>query len=499
MPFLPPPGIVSDETTFATPGRWADCNWTRFWLGKPQSIPGWTSAFIGTLSGVCRNVLVWQDNDGVENIAFGTHTHLMVLKNGTLSDITPSGLTAGSIDGAGGPGYGSGGYGDGGYGEALIDAWFPRTWSLANFGELLLASPRAGTVYAWANDPGADATEVTQAPDNINYMLVLPSRQVMAFGCNEEVSTDFNALCIRWTDTEDYTDWTTASDNLAGEYLLEGGGRIVAARLMGDSVAVWTNHALYVGENFGTDGWIFRRIASNCGLVGPNAVQIINQQAYWITPDLQVFTWALGIQPALVPCPIRTDFKDNVAVGQAEKIAATSISQYGEIWWMYPDGRDGVENSRYIAVSTLDGSWFRGQIERSACIDAGPTQYPLMITPDGYGYWHENGYTADGASLSGYITSSDVYLDEAQRHAMIRGVWPDFEDQQGGISLTLTFKKYPQATGVAKGPYLLTVGQGKKDFLCSGRIMSQHYEWGSSPARNRFGKPAFDVVPTGEE
>jgi len=474
----------------------------RFWRGKPETIGGWSDALGESLTGVCRNVLAWQDNEGFLNIAFGTHLGLYVYKNGTLSDITPTGLAAGAEHGAGGPGYSAGGYGDDEYGTSSTDDYFPRTWSLANFGQLLMASPRGGTLYVWENDPLTAATEVTNAPDVITYMTVTPERQVLAFGCNEEVSGDFNSLCIRGSDIEDYTDWTTATDNNAFEHILEGGGRIVAARLIGSYVSVWTDHSLYVGQFIGDPGQAYRfdRTASNCGLVGPNAVMVINQTAYWISPDYQFHVWSLGVQPVLVACPIRNDFKDNLAAGQFDKICATSVSQYGEVWWFYPDARDGLENSRYLFVSTQDGNWSRGQLARSACCDAGPTQYPLFVDPTGPAYWHENGNTANGEALSWSITTSDQYINEAAQFLLIKGIEPDFEDQRGPVSMTLSLRKYPQDPTVrTKGPYTLAVGRRKRDFLAQGRVISAEFSGSSSPAFVRFGKPTFDVVPTGQQ
>lgn len=501
IPLLPPPGIVSDDTSFATPGTYADGSNVRFWLGKPQVVGGWADALNTTLTGICRNVLPWTDNDGFTNIAFGTHSKLQLYKGGSLYDITPSGLTAGAEHGAGGPGFGAGDYGGGAYGAASTDDYFPRTWSLANFGQLLMASPRMGGLYVWENDTANDATVVATAPDNIVCMLVTPERQVLAFGCNEEVSTNFNGLCIRGSDIEDYADWTTASDNNAFEHILEGGGRIVGARLFGPYVAVWTDFAVHLGQFIGDPGQTYRfdRIASNCGLVGPNAVHVLNQTAYWITPDYQVMTWSLGGVPTLVPCPIRNDFKDHLAPGQYDKICATSVSQYGEVWWFYPDSRDGIENSRYIAVSTLDGSWFRGRLARSAAVDSGPTAFPLFVTPDGRGYSHENGQTANGEALNWFIQTSDQYLDEAQRYVMIRGFWPDFEDQAGPVSLEIQLRPYPQSAAVTKGPFALTAGKNKKDLLMSGRIAAVRFFGASSPAFMRLGKPGFDVVLTGQE
>ena len=43
------------------------------------------------------------------------------------------------------------------------------------------------------------------------------------------------------------------------------------------------------------------------------------------------------------PSTVRKDFADNLAPGQFDKIVASSISQWREIKWFYPDQRDGIE------------------------------------------------------------------------------------------------------------------------------------------------------------
>jgi hypothetical protein len=500
-PLVIPPGIYSDDTTFASAGRWADGNNMRPWRGSMQTIGGWNLLTSG-LTGVCRSVLPWTDNDGYQNIAFATHSKLYVRLNGTDYDITPAaGFTAGAEHGAGGPGYGAGTYGSGTYGVGAGSNYFPLTWSLANWGENLLAAPRNQTLFVWDNNTANDATSIANAPDNISYMLV-SKRQVFALGCNEEVSTDFNPLCIRASDFEDYTNWTTTATNNAFEYIISGSGRIVAGAEIGDFVVVWTDNGLYLGQDVGsgTVNYRFDRIAENCGLIGPNAFTVINQTAYWITPDYQFYRWQPGMEPQLLPCPIRNDFKDNASPSQFEKIACTSIGQYGEVWWFYADSRDGIECSRYVAYSTTEDKWFRGQMARSACVDAGPTRFPIFVTSDGYAYWHEEGHTANGGALEWSLTTADQYVNEAGNFMMLRGIWPDFEDQKGGVSLTLTMRKYPQAsTTYTKGPYSLSVGASKKDFMASCRVISAEFSGASSPAFVRFGKPVLDAVVTGQQ
>ena len=501
MPLLPPAGLVSDETTFASPGVWADGNNVRFWRGKPQVIGGWSILHSTALGGVCRTLLPWTDNDGDSIIAFGTHATLEVLKAGALTDITPSGLTAGNIDSAGGPGWGVGGYGLDVYGGGSGTEWWARTWSLATWGEYLIANPRRGKIYVWDNDTANDATEIAAAPDNVTFTIVTPERQILALGCNEEVSTTFNPLCIRGCDIGDYTDWTTSAANNAFEHILEGSGRIVAGAMLGSYVAVWTDTSCYLGQFIGNAGQAYRfdLVAENCGLIGPNAVTVVNGTAYWLAPDLTPYAWALGSPPAPIACPISAEFVANFENGQIEKTVACSNSRFGEIWFYYPDARDGVENSRYIAVSTLDGAWFRGELARTAATDAGPTTYPVWVDYAGYAYSHENGNDANGGAMTWHITTSDQYLQEAGNRVLIRGVWPDFESQMGTVSLTVDYRAYPQATVRSKGPYALAANAEKRDFLADGRIAALTFSGTSAPSFVRFGKPSLDIVATGQK
>ena len=496
----PPPGLVSDETTFSSPGTWADGNNVRFYRGRPQTIGGWVRAHLLPLTGVCRNALSWIDTTSQLNIAFGTHSKLFVLKGGVLADITPVGLTPGNIDRSE-LGYGQGGYGIGGYGGGPNSEFFPRTWSFATFGQYLMAAPRGKTLYVWQNNTANKATIVAQAPDHIGSMLTTPERVVMAFGCEEELSGDYNPMCIRWSDIEDYATWATAAGNSAGEYILEGGGRIVAARLLGSYIGIWTDTSVFLGQYVGSDTQVYRfdLVADNCGLASPNAVTVVNQVCYWMTPDLQFYAWQVGAPPSPIVCPIQRDFSENLVTDQIDKVISTGVSVFGEVWWWYPDGRDGLENSRYLSLTLADGSWSKGDVARTAAIDSGPQQYPVFVASDGTIYYHENGASADDAPLDWFLRSSDQYIDQGQRRVLIRGIWPDFEAQRGDIALSIYYRARPQAPERVKGPYALTAGRSKKDFLVDARIAAVEFSGASMPSFMRGGLPSFDVVVTGEQ
>lgn len=496
-----PPGMFSDDTTFAMPGAWETGSNVRFRLGRPEVIGGWNDILSGdTVDGVCRNAYAWSTASGVDFIAFGTHSHLEVLAGGDVVDITPSGLVEGAVSSSSGsPGWGTGAWNEGTWGEPA-SVWYARTWALSSYGDWLIANPRGGTIYYWDGDVESDAEAVDNAPSSVTACLVTPERQLLAFGCNEEVSDNFNHLCIRGSDIEDITNWTTGITNNAFEHILEGGGRIVAARMVGPYVAVWTTQGLHLGQFLGNPGQTYRfdLIAGNCGLIGPNALAIFDQTAVWVGTDYQFRTWTLGGVPQIMTCPIHRDFRDNLVTEQADKIVGTAISSFGEAWFFYPDRRDGDEASRYVAFSFRESGdrpvWFKGELARTQAMDAGITPYPVMTEFDGHAYYHEYGKTANEDDLDWSLTSSDTYIDEGGREMLVRRLIPDFEQQAGDVVLTIRTKRYPQSDAVTKGPYTAEPGTEKIDFRTSGRLISTTWE---GAGYTRFGKPLFDVVGMG--
>ncbi|MBC7168425.1 hypothetical protein [Phenylobacterium sp.] len=493
-----PPGLAGDETSFAAAGRWADGSNVRFWRGRPQVIGGWERLTEEPLAGVCRGLLPWTDHSGALNLAFGTHAGLQVWRDGVLADVTPPGLGAGAVDGAGGQGYGTGAFSAGGYSEPSTAEFFPRSWALAAWGANLLASPRGGAIYRWANDLAAPAAKVAGAPEQVSHMIVAPQDQIFALGCEEEASGVFNPLCIRHSGVRAPESWTTAPDSTAREYVLPGGGRIVAGRVMGAQLLIWTSHALFVGTFVGSlaQPWRFDRVGENCGLIGPQAAVVVGQQAFWMGPDLQVRQYVLGGAPVLADGPFQGELAENLAPGQQDKIVASSLSAFAEVRFDYPDARDGVENSRYLRLSLTDGAWSRGRMARSAMSDAGPASHPIGVDPDGSVFWHERGQSADGGVIAWFIESADQYLDEG-RTLMVRGLWPDFEDQTGAAALTLVSRLKPQGPARTFGPYPLAPGAPRLDLRASGRLFRIRLSGASAPSALRLGRLVFDAAPAG--
>ena len=494
------PGFAIDDTVYGAEGLWRDGSLIRFWRGKPQTVGGWQKFTDTAMSGICRGVLSWTDTSGVLNIGMGTHTNLYAWTGGGLYDITPTGLAAGSVDGSVGSGFGSGTFGSSTWGGGTAAEYWPRTWSLDNFGQTLMANPRNGTIYQWSNNVSVVAAAVTNAPTNVTTMLVSNTRQVMAFGCTN-VSSVFNPMCIRGSDANAPTSWTPAVGSLAFEVTLSGGGRIVAAKRVGNYIVVWTDNSVYLGTYVGsaTQIWKFDKVGEHCGLVGAQAVCVRNQTCFWVGTDLQFRSYTIGGAVQIMVSTVQAQFASNLASNQQDKIVATTLTAFDEVWFFYPDSRDGTENSRYVAFSAADQTipWFKGQLVRTSFADEGPSQYPIGVDAGGLGYYHELGQSADGARLPWYIESAGQYIGDGDQRMLVKGIWPDFQNQIGTVTLTVYTRGYPQDTEKTKGPFSLTASLSKKDFMADGRVIRFRMEGNNAPSFVRFGKIAVEAVPTG--
>lgn len=428
---------------------------------------------------------------------------------GSAVVVTPqTAFATGATDGTGSVGFGTGTFGSGTYGTASTSDYFPRTWSFGAWGANLLACPRNGTIHGWTNNTGSVAAPLQNAPAQVQYCLVAPNGggyQVFALGCSQEADGVFNPMAIRHSSVRVNTEWYTGPSTTAREYQLTGGGRIVAGAMLGNYMLVWTNDSLFVGQFVGSidQPWRFDRVSRNCGLAGPGAFSVKGLEAFWLSPDGQFYGYQIGGQPEIIACPIRDDLVANLAPSQSDKIVSGTVAQYGEVWWFYPDIRDGspgTENSRYVSYcfdGPDKGAWSRGQMARTAFCDAGPSSYPIGVTYAGNAYWQESGQSADGGVLSWYATTTDMSISDEE--AMnVKGIWPDFTEQVGPLSFTLYSRIYPQSTEVTSGPYAMIPSQSRLDFRAQGRMVRIKIAGSATSTFARLGQLDLELSPAGK-
>jgi hypothetical protein len=100
-------GVVKDITNYSAGKNgpfWIDSSLVRFINGYAEKIGGWQKDAIyatdtsnsadytteTSLDGIARNILFWRaESDGEDRIIVGSHSHLYVIENGAMYDVTP--------------------------------------------------------------------------------------------------------------------------------------------------------------------------------------------------------------------------------------------------------------------------------------------------------------------------------------------------------------------------------------------------------------------------
>lgn len=336
---------------------------------------------------------------------------------------------------------------------------------------------------------------VPGAPTQIGSMFVTAERIVVACGSN--LSGSFDPLQIDWSDAEDNQDWTATSTNLAGGLTLPSGGRVVKGLPAARENLVWTTESLWsMRYNANpTSVYDFIEMGRGCGLIGPNAAAVAGGAVYWMTPEGAFYTYA-GSVPQMLPCTLARDVFDNLAWVQQDKVYASHVigKNYAEVWWFYPDSRDGDECSRYVIFDILNGTWSCGTFNRSAYVHGAVFQYPLAVDTSGTIWFHEKDFTEDGAPREWSLTSS--FANVPGKTLIVNAVRPDTDDLQGGYSITFTGKaRDSRGIFTRVHPAInITAATGQKNLRVKGEQVGFTVSGNAAPTFWRMGQLMVDLI-----
>jgi hypothetical protein len=487
LPINLPPGVYKNGTDYQAKGRWFDSSLVRWYEGTIRPVGGWRKRSNNTISGLCRGVLSWRDNSNDRWIALGTHTGLYVMtEGGTVADITPVGFTTGRADADYNNGYGGATYGNFAYGVARPDAGSidpATTWTMDTWGQYLIAcSNDDGKLLEWQLNTGVDAAALANAPIDNKAVMVTEERFVFALGAGGI------GRKVQWCDQEDNTLWTPAITNQAGDFELETTGTLMAGkRLRGVNLLftdVDVHTANYVGPPF---VYGFERIASGCGLIGPQAVAAVESVAFWMSPA-GFFIYDGFVKP--ISCDVLDYVYSNLNDSQKSKVYAVANNQYGEVWWFYPSAGN-LEIDSYVSYNYRENHWAVGSLARTAGTDRGVFSYPLMVSTDGYVYEHEVGLQYDGASP--YAETGPFEIGNGDRTMMARQLIPD-EKSLGSVSVQFKTKLTPEGSESTKS---YTINGAYTNVRFSGRQAAMRITGAAPNTDWRVGTMRLDVVESG--
>jgi hypothetical protein len=443
-------------------------------------------------------------------------------------------------------GWGTGQWGEESWGTARSSSTVvldPGSWSLDNYGQLLVATVRNGKTFTWsplAANPAALTTRaavVSGAPTRSLMSLVSDrDRHLFLMGTLDDLadSTSQNRMFIRFSNQEDINTYNPTATNTAGTFLLDQGNEIVTAVQGKDYVLVLTDQAAYVIQFVGPPfTFSLRQVGSNCGCLGQHAAVYAQGAVYWMgfAGGFFMYDGTVKQLPSLVEDFVFTTQGGAPGINyDANQITyGYHNSLYNEVGWFYAADASQQINKN-VVYNFLEQSWTTGTLARTSYNDAQTYDLPYatQFTVDGtpsfpaiqgvtnrYGsskyYAHEigtNEVDAAGATtaISSYILSGDYDLSEqglvgdGEFIMRVSRFIPDFKNLAGNAKVTLFFRDYPaqnsqsDANGpLITGPFTINTTTNFVSTRVRGRQVSVKIENDNLNETWRYGTLRLDI------
>ena len=452
----------------------------------------------------------------------------------------------GPVSSISGYGWGAGPYGDSTWGT-------PRTtstttirsaqWSLDNFGENLIATIGYGSTFIWYPSDGTGInTRATLIPNNptASVMTIVSdqARHLLHLGTEAVIGdpTSIDPMFIRFSDTEDIEVYEPTSTNTAGTFRLDDGTSIIGAIRAKDYTLVLTDMAAYQIQFVGTPyTFSIRKVGSNCGLIGQNALAFVNGVVWWMGNSGSFYRFDGTV--TMIPCLVQDFVFTTIGEGNTginftagDIVFAGLNNLFSEVTWFYPTA-DSSQINRFVSYNYDEKTWTTGSLARTTWEDSEifknphATKYDETVTPTvptingasagaSYYFVHEVGKNevlyltstnTTSIAISSYIRSGDFDLDvdgDGEYFIKLRRFIPDFKNLTGSAAVTIYLRSYPADTTVAKGetfigPFTITTSTDKVDTRARARLASIQIESNGIDDNWRYGIFRMDSQPDG--
>ena len=356
------PGIKRDGT-LVDGDNWSDGQWIRFQRGRVKKMGGLVQ-ISAVFSGPVRNLFLWP-MQGFSNLtAYSPYgiEQCQLDQNGiagTITDRLP-GFTANSailwsVDAiydaaAGSP-------------KSLLLA--VPTYTAANIDD------RTETKIYWA-DP-TDTGAFSQVGIDGTYGVTSGGLY-----CSSPYTTLYgNDGKITWSNANEPKNYTTGDAGTArvDAYKLVKGLPFRTGSAPGG--LIWALDSV-IRQDWIGGSQIFRysTLSNRTTILAQNGVIEYDGNYYWIGIDRFMVT--NGSQVSEVPNQMNINwFFDNLNYAQRQKVWATKIPRFGEIWWFFPFGA-ATECDHAVIFNVREGAWYDAKCRRSAGISSQVFHYPIM-------------------------------------------------------------------------------------------------------------------------
>jgi hypothetical protein len=422
----------------------------------------------------------------------------------------------------------------------------PGSWSLDNYGQILVATVKNGKTFTW--DPSAiarltvRAAVVANAPTaSICSVVSDRDRHLFLMGTETVIGdpSTQDPMFIRFSNQEDINTWNPTVTNTAGTFRLDTGNEIIGAVQGKDYIFVLTDQAAYTIQFVGPPfTFSVRQVGTNCGCIGQHAMIFAQGAVFWMGFGGGFFAFDGTVKqlPSLVEDFVFTNVGDNLGINyDASQITyAYHNSLYNEVGWFYAKS-GSTQLDRNVVYNFVENTWAVGSLTRTTYQDSVTfdlpyaTQYNATATPtfptingvsNLYGstkYWAQetgvNEVDANGiqTAIAAYIKSGDYDLSEqglagdGQLIMRVKRFIPDFKSLEGNAKITLFFRDYPadadstpsSTPPLITGPFTITSSTTKVDTRVRGRQVSLKIENDAVGETWRYGTLRLDIEAGG--
>jgi hypothetical protein len=422
----------------------------------------------------------------------------------------------------------------------------PGSWSLDNYGQILVATIKNGKTFTWdpsvAGRLSTRATVVANAPTaSICSVVSDRDRHLFLFGTETTIGdpSTQDPMLIRFSNQEDINTWNPTVTNTAGTFRLDTGNEIIGALQGKDYILVLTDQAAYTIQFVGPPfTFSIRQVGTNCGCIGQHAMVYAQGAVFWMGFGGGFFAFDGTVKqlPSLVEDFVFTSIGDNLGINyDASQITyAYHNSLYNEVGWNYAKA-GSTQVDRNVVYNFVENTWSVGTLARTTYNDAVTfdlpyaTQYNRTGTPtfptingvtNTYGsskYWAQetgvNEVDANGnaTAIAAYIKSGDYDISEqglggdGQLIMRVKRFIPDFKSLEGNVKITLFFRDYPANADstpsttppLITGPFTITSSTDKVDTRVRGRQVSLKIENDAIGETWRYGTLRLDIEAGG--
>lgn len=499
FPLQVQPGIRRDGTTFSGL-NYIDGQWVRFYDSKPRKMGGFKQ-IIGTLPSIPRGIYVTPLSDNFK-IYFGLFDSLysMVIDQNDniitpLTDITPVGFAADPNN----------------------------IWQ---FDQMFSTVDNTSVVIAHAAPSALSISSTTETPvykgslnADVPFVSIGKSVSGGIVALQPYLFIFTNDGYVQWSNANDPTTFDPANNaRVTSQKIVKGlatrGGNSSPAGLL------WSLNSL-IRVTFvptaGAPNFRFDVVAGQSSILSSSSVIEWGGVYYWA--GINNFLFYNGVVSEL-PNDMNLNFfyYNNPATGSGlnypykQRVWATKVEQYGEIWFFFPSG-ESVECDRAVIYNIRYKTWYDTVLPRGAGYFEQTFSDPLW-TSNNNGeciLWrHESGVDQN---INGILTPIPSFYETCDLSWIATdgsGQWigidrivdlyrfePD-ATQYGDMTLTINGRSYARSPVVSSIPYAIEPTTPKIDLREQRRIMTLRFDSNVVGGFYQIGQPVV-VLRIGDE